>query len=178
MRKFDLKLGNIFRSREEGTAVVEFAIFLPLFVLSFVIIVEFARIFFSYQGANVGVRDAARYLARITASNICQTVGVTTLPVAIDGATEAEAIIRLNMVDETSELPSMVFLDSVITELECVNGIDLYRQDLVPIVTVRTNVRIVLPLKDIFRLNNIGGRVGDDGSIPGTISDSSRVFGV
>ena len=59
MREFQTYIDR-FRREESGVALVEFALFLPLFALSFFVIVEFSRIFFSYQGAIVGVRDAAR----------------------------------------------------------------------------------------------------------------------
>ena len=60
MREMALNLLLRFFKRSEGAALVEFAILLPVFVLAFFTIVEFSRTFFSYQGAVVGVRDAAR----------------------------------------------------------------------------------------------------------------------
>ncbi|CAN0605625.1 unnamed protein product, partial [Ectocarpus sp. 12 AP-2014] len=62
-----------FRREESGVALVEFAIFLPLFLLAFFVVVEFSRIFFSYQGAISGVRDATRYLARVADADVCVT---------------------------------------------------------------------------------------------------------
>src|SRR5687767_807230 len=56
---------------ERGVALVEFAILLPILLLLFAVTIEGTRMMWSYQTAIAGVRDAARYLGRITPSNVC-----------------------------------------------------------------------------------------------------------
>jgi Flp pilus assembly protein TadG len=158
-----------FRRDEEGVALVEFAIFLPVFVLSFFVVVEFSRIFFSYQGAVVGVRDATRYLARVAPAGICDGAiadpnsgtnpgkelvisDTNGNPVAV-----ARQIIERNMDNESRiDLPANVFLTTVSTTYECVITVPgEYRQDNVPLVRVAATFRIVLPLGGILELNGL-----------------------
>jgi Flp pilus assembly protein TadG len=55
----------LFRRDEGGAALVEGAILLPLLVVLFVGIFEFSWFFYQQHLASLGVRDAARYLARL-----------------------------------------------------------------------------------------------------------------
>ena len=63
-----------FRSTTSGATVVEFAILMPVMLVCFGTIVEGARIYWNYQSAVSGVRDAARYLARTTDGQICDNI--------------------------------------------------------------------------------------------------------
>ncbi|NNE79409.1 MAG: pilus assembly protein [Silicimonas sp.] len=169
-----------FRRQEDGVALVEFAIFLPLFVFSFFVIVEFSRTFFSYQGAVVGVRDAARYAARTFDPGLCigeanggggtATIGTAALP------DTTYNIIERNMVNEIAALPENIRIVSVSTNYRCVvPGVaGTYRQAEVPIAMVFATIEITLPMARILELN---GRPIIP-SITTVIGDESRVFGV
>ena len=64
-----------------GAAMVEMAIVLPLLVALGLGTFEFGRFFFQYQMIEAGVRDAARYLARVTdttSTSPCGTGGCLT----------------------------------------------------------------------------------------------------
>lgn len=169
-----------FRREESGVALVEFALFLPLFVLSFFVIVEFSRIFFSYQGAIVGVRDAARYLARVADADVCVTIPATpnngTVTVAGSNAIAEDILLRAmrNEEDGTPVLPTNVELTSVAVLVRCVVEPGDYRQLNIPIVTVTAQINITLPLGNILELN---GQPLLPPITP-TIIDESRVFGV
>lgn len=173
-----------FRKGEDGVALVEFAMFLPLFLLSFFVIVEFSRIFFSYQGAVVGVRDAARYMARVAPEGICVgasdgTGGVLNYANSDGGGGSidaAYAIVHRNMENETSVLPTNVEILSVAATYVCVvpATAGTYRQDEVPVAQVAANIRITLPLAGILELN---GQALIP-SITHTITDQSRIYGV
>ena len=197
MKRFltKLNLDRFFR-REDGVALVEFAIFLPLFLLSFFVIVEFARVFFSYQGAVTGVRDAARYMARVAPAGICEDAGgvggiltssTTTKPeyvnVSIPGIPRNDApyqIVWRNIDNEAGLLPTNIFLDDVRSIYRCVKplGEGTYRQDEVPIVIVSADIRIVLPLIGLIELNGLTDIFPDGTFISHTVIDESRIFGV
>ena len=166
-----------FRREESGVALVEFAIFLPLFLLSFFVIVEFSRIFFSYQGAIAGVRDASRYIARVADANVCVTTPATPNngTVVVPGSRAiARGIVLDSMRNEKSVLPSNVRLSNVSVFVRCVVEPDNYRQPNVPIVSVSARINIILPLGDVLELNGqpLLPRIRP------TIIDESRVFGV
>lgn len=172
-----------FRKSEDGVALVEFALFLPLFLLSLFVIVEFSRVFFSYQGAIVGVRDAARYMARVAPEGICVgasdgTGGVLTFsnPDGNGGSVSASyAIVYRNMENESNVLPTNVEILNVVSTYVCeVPAPGTYRQDEVPVAQVSADIRITLPLVGILELNG-------QPLIPPithTITDRSRIFGV
>jgi TadE-like protein len=166
---------RFFREEEDGVALVEFAIFLPLFVLAFAVIVEFSRIFFSFQGAVVGVRDATRYFARVAPGNICE--GATTsntigYSIGTDKSEMFYNIVMRNMENEQGEPPYEVVLVRTTARYFCVIDGD-YRQDAVPIAEIFAEVEVRLPLSDVFNLNGI-----TIPTIETTISDQSRIFGV
>ena len=163
-----------FRRDESGVALVEFGIFLPLFLLSFFVIVEFSRIFFSYQGAVVGVRDATRYLARVSDSDICVGRGDGTGDVIIGGAALARTIITRNMWNESAILPNNVQIGTVSAIFRCVVQPGDFRQLEIPIASVVATITIQLPLGGILEFN--GQQLIPN--ITTDIADESRVFGV
>ena len=187
------KIAKRFAKKEDGVALVEFAIFLPLFVLAFFVIVEFSRVFFSYQGAVAGVRDAARYMARVIPADICEGaggVGAVLTPggpnaadyanSTIAGTNRTDApyqIVWRNIDNEDSLLPTSVFLDDVRSVYRCVDTGN-YRQDEVPIIIVAADIRIVLPLIGILELNGLGGIFPNGPFISRTVIDESRIYGV
>ena len=180
-----------FRRDENGVALVEFALFLPIFVLSFFVIVEFSRVFFAYQSAVVGVRDAARYMARVAPPAVCEgasapsgggnpgdVIVLTPLGTSTDnvnGAVVARTIIERNMDTETAGvLPQNVFLDGVSATYFCeIGAAGEYRQANVPVAQVSATFRIVLPLVGILELNALQPIQ----QITRTVTDSSRIFG-
>lgn len=179
-----------FKSDEDGVALVEFAIFLPLFVLAFFVVVEFSRVFFSYQGAIVGVRDSARYLARVSDGQICEDAGntggfvqvVATSGDQTGGLINAKSVVKeiivRNMDNEVEGiLPEKVSLidDTISATYVCVeaNAGD-YRQARVPIVQVSATFRIILPLAGILELN--GQPLIPE--ITHQVTDQSRIFGL
>ena len=56
MRGFD-------NTRQRGTAIIEFALVLPLLVLMSILVVELGRAMYQYNALAKSVRDAARYLS-------------------------------------------------------------------------------------------------------------------
>lgn len=58
---------------ETGSALVEGAIILPLLIVLFIGIFEFSWFFYQQHLISLGVRDAARYLARL--AEPCETTG-------------------------------------------------------------------------------------------------------
>lgn len=173
MRKSLKKFGK----DTSGVALVEFAIFLPIFVLSLAVIVESARIFFSYQGAVVGVRDATRYLARTLPGDICSLWGTSGFVALEDGAINASivAIIDEAMDNEDDLLPANVSRGTVSATWVCEDppiGQE-YRQTQVPIARIAAQFTIQLPLGDVFELN--GFTVPP---ITHVVIDESRIFGV
>ena len=188
------KIAKRFVRKEDGVALVEFAIFLPLFLLTFFVIVEFSRVFFSYQGAVTGVRDAARYMARVVPADICEGAGglgdtflTPSGPTsddyvnpAISGSPRTDApyqIVWRNIDNENGFLPDSIFLDDVRSLYRCVTDGD-YRQDEVPIVIVAADIRIVLPLIGLIELNSLSNIFPNGTFISHTVIDESRIYGV
>ena len=50
---------------DDGVAIVEFAIALPMMLLVFAVIIEGSRLMIAYQSTIAGVRDATRYLSSV-----------------------------------------------------------------------------------------------------------------
>lgn len=181
MMRFVHKSLSKFRRSEEGVALVEFALFLPLFVLSLYVIIEFSRSFFAYQGAVVGVRDATRYAARTFDPGLCvgelNDAGAT-VSVGTSAAPDLSySIVERNLEKMTGSgiLPANVEIVSVSTSYRCVvPAAGTYRQAEVPIARVFAQIRITLPLAGILELN--GGPLIPN--ILTDIADESRVFGV
>lgn len=59
---------------EDGVALVEFAVVLPMMLLVLAIIFEGTRLLLSYQAAISGVRDATRFLSRVVPATVCASV--------------------------------------------------------------------------------------------------------
>ena len=167
-----------FRRRDDGVALVEFAIFLPIFLLAFFVIVEFGRTFFNYQSAVAGVRDATRYAARTLDQDIC--LGEADGAGAVLNIARASTpdnfytIVERNLLNETGVLPTNIRLRRVVSSYRCVVTAGAYRQDEVPIVRVQARLEVILPLGEILELN--GRRVLRN--IVTNIADESRVFGL
>jgi Flp pilus assembly pilin Flp len=166
---------NKFRKDTSGVALVEFAVFLPIFLLALAVVVEGSRIFFSYQGAVVGVRDAARYLARTAPGDIC--AGTAPAGGVFSGTlqTTLVAIIDEAMDNEQDELPDEVQRGTVSATWVCVSPPSgtVYRQNRVPVAQVSADFTILLPLGAVFEFNGFTLP-----TISHTVTDQSRIFGV
>lgn len=147
-----------------GTALVEFAISLPLVLVIFAVMVEGSRTLFAFQAAIAGVRDASRYLARAAPLDICDGGNLS-------GFSARVTQIVTYGVDGNSVLPGLVSIDSVVAEHDCEPGD--FRVSPVPVARVTATVSIELPFAGIFTL--AGGSVPD---ITTTITDTSRIFGI
>ena len=149
----------------DGAALVEFAILLPMLLVVFTVIIEGGRLMWSYQSAAAGVRDAARYLARATPSNICASGG------SVTGFTdEMEAIVR-NSIGGNALFPVGITVNSVTPSLNCVTG--SYRISPAPVAQVTASLTVTFPLGGLFSL------VSETlGTVTTTITDQSRVFGL
>ncbi len=154
-----------FRRSEDGAALVEFALVLPMMLLVFAVIVEGSRMLISYQSAISAVRDATRYLARIVPTDICITGGSLSAY-----SSQVGAIAKQNLGGVS--LPGSVSIVSVSVPPtpSCVSG--GYRVDPTPVVSVSATIAIAMPFSGIFTLN--GGTLN---TITTTITDSARVFG-
>lgn len=149
---------------EDGVALVEFAMVLPLLMLLFAVTVEGGRMMWSYQTVVSGVRDASRYLGRVTPLDLCATGGSVS-PYAADLLN----IVR-NSISGEALLPSGITVNSVTPSLACVaTGL---RVSPSPVVTVTASVTITFPFAGIF---TFFGRT--QGALTTTVSDQSKVFG-
>ncbi|MBT8416612.1 MAG: pilus assembly protein [Silicimonas sp.] len=167
-------IGNLRRwgRRDEGATAVEFTILLPVMLVTFAVIVEGARIYWNYQAAVSGVRDASRYLARITDNDVCAGGTLPTNP-----ATIATNIINRSMGDGAANLfPPAVQLSTttpVSAQRVCR---DLTSQSLgiVPTWQVQATVEITLPLSILWSFF----QSTPTGTMTSTITDQTRIYGL
>lgn len=166
------KLLRFWRARSGATAV-EFAILMPIMMVTFGAIVEGARIYWNYQGAVSGVRDATRYLSRITNEDVCVDKGVGEHDIVAN--TDARPRIEANMRTGGTEnlFPTAVSLASLQTRVLCTQS-PTDPAVLVPIAVVRANVVIDLPFGEVFRF--FGQRNTD--SLNTWVVDQSRIYGI
>jgi Flp pilus assembly protein TadG len=149
---------------EDGAALVEFAIVLPMMLVVFAVIVEGSRLMISFQSAIAGVRDATRFLARVVPADICTSGG------SVSGYTAQLTTIVRQSVSGQSAFPSAVTVNSVTPSLTCVSG--SYRISPAPVASVTASVTVTFPFSAVF---------GFFGAAPGpvttTVQDMSKVFG-
>lgn len=149
---------------EDGVALVEFAMVLPLFLAVFGVIVSGSRMMWSYQLAISGVRDATRFLARAAPANICTTSGsvagyTTQLTNMVSGASTGGGI-----------LPVQVTLDQVTPSYRCVTG--SYHGGTVAVAQVSAQFTFGLPFANL--LSFFGAQ---QTSVTTTVTDQARIFG-
>ena len=161
-----------FGRTEQAATAVEFAILMPIMMVCFGAIVEGARIYWNYQSAVSGVRDAARYLARITDTTICGAASTT--PVAIPGgAARAQQIIARNVGSGSTNLfPNAVTVTDVSARYTCPD-LDL-RSDPTPIAQVQATLTVQLPFSAVFEF--FGNRTNTQ--MVSVITDQSRIYGL
>ena len=165
MKHFRIK--NLFdrvRRDESGVALVEFAITLPVMLLFFAVIIEGGRLFWSYQATILGVRDAARYLARVAPTDICTSGG----NVAVYQA-QLTTIVQ-NARGANAVFPTGVTINSVTPSLACIAG--NYRGGQAAIGTVTANLTVTFPFAGVFTF--AGGNLG---TITTTVTDQNRIYG-
>jgi hypothetical protein len=155
-----------FRTCQSGAAIVEFAIALPLLLLLFAMIVEGGRMMWSYQTTAAGVRDAARYLARVAPHDICASGG------SVSGYSATLLGIVRNASSGTALFPSGITVTGVTPSLTCIGGNNL-RNSPAPIVRVRANLTITFPFASVFGF--AGG--SDLTTLNTSITDESKVYG-
>lgn len=124
-----------FRRREEGVALVEFAIVL----LIFAVIIEGGRLFWSYQATILGVRDATRYLARVAPADICVSGGTVA-----GYQSKLENIVR-NTSSGNAIFPGGITITAVVPSVNCVVG--NYRGGQAAIATVTASLAVTFPLR-------------------------------
>ena len=156
-----------FGRSQDGTALVEFAISLPLILVVSFGAIDSMRLFWSDQAAVAGVRDATRYIARIAPADICATGGSLS-------AYEAQlAGIIGSTIDGGGLYPPGVLINNVTAGVTCVGTLGL-RQAQVPVATVSADLSVDLPMRGV--LDRIGG--AGFGTLTTTITEQARVFGL
>lgn len=153
-----------FLKDQNGAALVEFAILLPMLLLVFAIMIEGSRLMWSYQSTISGVRDATRYLARIAPLDICTSGGSIAVYTA-----DLMTIVSQN-IDGGTIFPPGITVNSVTPSLTCTPG--AFRVNPSPVVQVSANITVTFVFSGLFAL--AGGSLAN---VTTTISDQSRVFG-
>ena len=143
---------------------MEFALILPVFLLILAAAIVSGHMFWAYQSAIVGVRDAGRYLARVAPIDICLTGG------SLAGYNATLKNIVEKDISGASIFPSSVTINSVTASLTCNAG--TYRTNPAPVATVTANMTINLPMASAFSL--FGNTLPP---ITTSFSDQSRIFG-
>lgn len=151
-----------FRDREDGAALVEFAIALPLLLVIFAVMIEGSRLMLSYQSTIAGVREATRYMSRILPRDACATDLALT-----EYEPQLLSIVRDRM-SGRSVLPSAATLTSVTSSC----GPTDYLSETAPVVAVEATLEITHPLGAL--LSFFGASAGP---VTATVADRSRVFG-
>ena len=154
-----------FGRKEDGVMLTEFAIVLPFILLTMFLIIESAQVFFSYQSAVDGVRDASRYLARIAPVDICDT----------DGSVDAfVSELRGRVSDTIGDSPAFartVTLTGFDASVSCVPGD--YRQDPVPVANISASLQITFPFSGFIAFFGDGLE-----TMTTNIKAEARIFGL
>ena len=162
-----------FRRSQTGATAVEFAILLPVMMVVFAAIVEGSRIYWNYQSAVSGVRDASRFLARTTNADICGGATNTTAVTIPGGAATATTIIARNVgTGATNLFPTAVTITAVSATFTCPDY--NLRTDPTPVARVNATVNIQMPFGTLF--NFFGAR--NNATMTSVIVDQSRIYGI
>jgi hypothetical protein len=125
------------------------------------------RLFWSYQAAIAGVRDATRYLARVAPADLCTSGGSVT-----GYTTRLEDIVETT-INGGALFPAGVTVTSVTPSLTCITSLGL-RQASVPVATVSANITITIPFSQVMRM--VGAAPA--AAINTTVQDQARVYGL
>lgn len=161
------RMAGRFRRTEDGAALVEFAISLPLMLMVAFGTIDAMRLFWSYQNAITGVRDAARYVARVAPPGICDPMG------SIEGYEPLLSTMIGSARDGGGIYTAGTRITDVRADLSCNTALNL-RQPSVPVATVEADFEIALPFTEVFRAAGGNGL----GTIRITISEQARIFGL
>ena len=153
-----------FLRADDGVALVEFALVLPMMLLIFAVIIEGSRMMLSYESAINGVRDATRYLARTAPRNVCTTGA------SVSGYSTYLRTLVVQGVTNNSVFPSNVTVGTVTPSYRCVTG--TYRGGDVPVAQVTAVITVTFPFSGIFTL--VGGTLP---TLTTTVTDQARVYG-
>jgi hypothetical protein len=160
-----------FRRSQDGTALVEFALSLPLILVVSYGTIDSMRLFWSYQAAVAGVRDAARYVARVAPDNIC------TSSASLAGELAGRGVVPATIIDSTIGGGALytggVTIGNVNATITCVSALGL-RQSVVPVARITADLSIAMPFTGILTL--VGG--AGFGTLTTTIVEDARVFGL
>ena len=117
----------------------------------------------AYQAASAGVRDAARYLARVAPRDICTSgASIGSYGGSLFG------IVQNDQAGQTL-FPTGMTVNSVTPSLTCVTG--SYRNG-AAIAQVSANISITMPFAGVF------GFAGQTlPTVTATITDQSRIYG-
>ncbi len=149
---------------EDGVALVEFAIVLPMMLLVFAVIIEGSRMMLAYESAINGVRDATRYLARTAPADLC------TSGASVAGySTQLQTLVRQGVTGR-SVFPPAVTVGAVTPTYRCVAG--TYRGGNVPVAEVSAVITVTFPFASVFTLF---GRTR--ATLTTTVRDQARIFG-
>jgi hypothetical protein len=104
---------KLLRHAEKGSAAVEMAIVLPVFILLLVVPFFFARVFWFYSVGQKAAHDAARFLSTATQAEMRTPGG---------GFSEAKvaAIARWIAQEELSEI--LPYTEGILIEVQCNSG--------------------------------------------------------
>jgi len=164
MMKTRFHIFSYLRRQDSGTALVEFAILLPMLLLLFAVTIEGGRMFWAYQNVAAGVRDATRYVARAAPISLCATGG------NLSGYTAIVVDIVRNSLDGTSPFPPSITITSVTASHTCIAG--NFRVSPAPVVQITAVLEITFPFAPVF---NFAGQ--SLGTITTSIFDQSRIYG-
>ena len=153
-----------FRRDDDGAALVEFALILPVLLLFFAVTIEGSRMMWSYQATIAGVRDATRFLGRSVQTDVCAKG-------ASLAAWEARVtrIVR-DTTDGNTLFPASITVDRVTPTLTCFGG--GYRLATTPVATVTADLTITWPFAGV--LSVFGATLP---TIRTQVADTGRIFG-
>jgi hypothetical protein len=185
-----------FRRAEDGTALVEFAISLPLILVVSFGTIDSMRLFWTYQATVAGVRDAARYVARVAPADICDVGGDIDAALAdpdfrlvdrddnqitnlVEFTDFLQAIIRESMKrdpsdDDVALLTQGADVSNVVVAISCESPPVPLRQAQAPVARVSADMSIAMPGTEVFRL--VGG--AGFGTLTTRIVEDARVYGI
>lgn len=152
------------KRQDDGAALVEFAMILPMILIIFAVTIEGSRLFWSYQATIAGVRDATRYVGRAIQTDVCDTGD------DLSGWSDTLKLIVRDTSSGTSLFPSSITVGNVTATLQCFTGD--FRMNNTPVVTVTAALQITYPFQSVFEFVGV--------SLPSantTVTDSSRIFG-
>ncbi len=150
---------------QKGAALVEFGLVIPILFLFLAVVIDGGRMAWIYQTASYGVRDAARMVARIAPSDLCNGGSVDVYDAMVTQ-------IVTDSISDMSVIPNAArVVDVTPTLARCVTG--NFRNGTAPIVQVSAEIEIDYIWGGIF------GLFGDAlGPLTTEVRDQSRVYGL